>query len=145
MAKRLALCLALFVAPACAAAPIPACPNVGPGVTPNPAQATACPFEQAEQPPPNAYLRPAPAGQDAPDWLELALPSGRWLIHASDCNLTPWTEVVYHSSAPNVAGVNDCALDGWIMQSPEPCALSAPNVCDLTLDQSYQDWLQRQE
>jgi hypothetical protein len=93
----------------------------------------------------NAYVRPAPQGQDAPDWLELALPSGRYLIHSPECALTPWTEVNYHSSAPNLAGVNDCPLDAWIRQSDTPCATDERGVCDLTLDQSYQDWLHTSE
>jgi hypothetical protein len=95
-------------------------------------------FFAQDQYPPNAYLRPG--GEATPEWVELALPSGRYLIQA-DCALTPWTEVNYHTSSPQVAGVNDCPLNRWVQTSTEPCAEDSSGVCDLTLDQSYQDFL----
>jgi hypothetical protein len=94
----------------------------------------------AQSPAPNAYLRPAP-DSTAPGWYELALPDGRWLIHSGECNFTPWTEVWYHTSDPRLAGLNDCPLDAWIQLSDTPCALDERGVCNLELDQSYQDYV----
>jgi len=117
-----------------------ATPTVAPSETPAPTPtetATPVPVFEAIQAEPvnNAYLRPGPE-----PWLELALPTGRYLIQ-TDCSLTPWTEVWYHTSAPNLAGVNDCPLDGWMQFSDTPCAMNDDGVCDLTYDLSYQDYL----
>jgi hypothetical protein len=118
--------------------PQAACPNTEPDVTPNPVLASACPeFHQVELG--NGYTREVPGGPAG--WVELALPSGRWLVHSSECMLTPWTVVRYHSSDPHLADLNDCALDAWLPQSDAPCAQDAQGQCDINLDQSYLYWL----
>jgi len=138
---RLLLALVLVLA-ACASRPVAACPNVPNNVTPSPVLATACPFEQSEQPASNGYTLHAPDPNAAPGWVELALPSGRWLVHSGDCVLDPGVMVWYHSSAPNLAGVNDCPLDAWIALSDVPCDMDPQTgVCDITADPAYQDWL----
>jgi hypothetical protein len=83
--------------------------------------------------PSNAYLRPAGG-----DWLELALPTGRWLIE-SECSLTPWTQVTYHTDI--YAFVNDCRLVNWQWSSDTPCAQDDEGICTLEYDLSYQDFL----
>ena len=103
--------------------------------TPVPTAVPTMPVADDDQPS-NAYLRPGPDG-----WFELALPQGRWMVQSSDCDLTPWTQVRYHSSSPTTAGVNDCPLSVWQQVSETPCALNDDGVCDLILDASYQDYL----
>jgi hypothetical protein len=103
--------------------------------TPVPTAIPTMPIADGEQPS-NAYLRPGPE-----DWLELALPQGRWIIQSTDCNLTPWTQVSYHTSDPRTAGVNDCPLSAWQQVSETPCAMSDAGVCDLLSDESYLNYL----
>ena len=119
---------------------VSACPNVPNNVTPTAVEASACPYEQAEQPAANAYTLKAPDPNAAPGWVELALPTGRWLVHSGDCVLDSFVMVWYHSSAPNLAGVNDCPLDAWIALSDVPCDMDAEGHCDLTADQAFIDW-----
>jgi hypothetical protein len=96
-----------------------------------------------------AYVRPSPRDPSG-NWLELALPSGRWAILYDSVLCTPpapWTNVWLalddQSDRPITADrAGDgamCAVAHWSWSSDVPCAADDRGTCDVALDGAYWD------
>lgn len=115
-------------------------PSATPSPQPAPAPAPSpTPTPEPVVPPPGLPLSPQ-AGYTRPlndDWLELALPTGRWAIHGcTNSWLNVWLDLD-ENTAPYLSvpgGV--CGIDAWQWLSDTPCAMTQ-DVCDVQADPSY--------
>lgn len=117
-------------------------PSVTPTVEPSATPAPGLPVPARGADPLGGYLRPSPGDPDvAGDWLELALPTGRWDVFVGGrgegtCHdrLGDWSDVWLFTAGPNQPPAiadrdyfgdgtwGSCEVAQWFWHSDTPCA-----------------------